>query len=171
MASQEILKAFNEECKAGIHPLVTIYSDGGDKESTEVRWCPTCGSVVVDEDFDGRTNPGALLPMRRPKILKEIDEQDKPSEIGKARTLVENDGLGIALILEAGDKKSVPVLGSESQLFSKVDSETVKKTVDSLQHAGLLTISKTSDSFSLTDQGTELYSKINRALEGRSVIK
>lgn len=165
MANPEILKAFNEECRAGKHPLVTIYSDSGEMESAEVRWCPVCGSVVVDTDFDDRINPGAVMAMRRPKILKEIGEHDNSFQIGMA--LAENNGLGIAFILEAGDKKSVPVLGSESQVYSKVDDETVKKTVDSLQHAGLLTISKTGDSFSLTDEGTEICSKINRSLEGR----
>ncbi len=31
-----------------------------------VRWCPNCGAVVVDEDYDGRTNAGAYMPMRFP---------------------------------------------------------------------------------------------------------
>ncbi len=31
-----------------------------------VRWCPKCGAVVVDCDYDGRINPGQILKMRFP---------------------------------------------------------------------------------------------------------
>ena len=47
-----------------------ILSTGPDQDCTVVRWCRTCGAIVVDTDFDGRTNPGAILPMRFPAILK-----------------------------------------------------------------------------------------------------
>jgi hypothetical protein len=31
-----------------------------------VRWCFRCGAVVVDEDYDGRTNIGTYMPMLFP---------------------------------------------------------------------------------------------------------
>jgi hypothetical protein len=70
MATEEVKKKFNEKCRKGLHPLETIMSNGCDMESVTVRWCPICGSISVDQDFDGRTNPGAIRPMRRAAILE-----------------------------------------------------------------------------------------------------
>jgi hypothetical protein len=39
----------------------------GGSESV-VRWCRNCGGVVVDTDYDGRTNPGDIMKMKFPKI-------------------------------------------------------------------------------------------------------
>jgi valyl-tRNA synthetase len=63
---------FRSECKAkpGRHSFVKIYERGGDMESEVVRWCPICGSVVVDVDFDGRTNAGQVMKMRSPEITR-----------------------------------------------------------------------------------------------------
>lgn len=35
-----------------------------------VRWCKYCGAVVVDEDCDGRTNPGKIKEMQFPTLAK-----------------------------------------------------------------------------------------------------
>lgn len=48
-------------------PLKAIYWNGTDDEAAVVRWCPQCGAVVVDTDFDGRTNPGAIMKMKFPQ--------------------------------------------------------------------------------------------------------
>lgn len=37
-----------------------------------IRWCSRCGSVVIDRDVDGRTNPGAILKMREPLFIQAI---------------------------------------------------------------------------------------------------
>lgn len=37
-----------------------------------VRWCKLCGAVVVDLDYDGRTSPGAVVPMKFPGFLKDL---------------------------------------------------------------------------------------------------
>ena len=37
-----------------------------------VRWCSYCGAIVVDEDYDGRTNAGQIRPIQFPKLSKEI---------------------------------------------------------------------------------------------------
>ena len=61
-----------EECRKGNHPLIeltrTWLGYGGEEV---VRWCPECGSVVVDVDVDGRTMAGKQMKMRVPRIAKE----------------------------------------------------------------------------------------------------
>ena len=60
-----------ESCKKGDHKLEDIFSvDWHDFTSTEVRWCCECGAIVVDQDFDGRTNPGQVMKMKIPKIAQ-----------------------------------------------------------------------------------------------------
>ena len=59
-------------CKNGEHKLKVIYwhsSLRGNEEPT-VRWCGNCGAVVVDVDFDGRTNAGAIREMELPRETK-----------------------------------------------------------------------------------------------------
>lgn len=52
-------------CKEGQHNLIVIYQcNKGSGTSEVVRWCDQCGSVVVDLDYDGRTNPGAIMKMK-----------------------------------------------------------------------------------------------------------
>ncbi len=60
------------KCRNGLHSLVVIIDFGPDQDSTVVRWCEKCGSVVVDRDYDGRTNPGAIRPMQFPKGEKTV---------------------------------------------------------------------------------------------------
>ena len=59
-----------EKCKSGDHDLKKIYEDGGDMESSVVRWCIDCGSITIDVDYDGRTKPGEIMKMRSPNISK-----------------------------------------------------------------------------------------------------
>ena len=62
-----------EQCADGNHNLIVIYRESLPPDgyaSNVVRWCCLCGSVVVDQDFDGRTNPGNLLDMRAPEITR-----------------------------------------------------------------------------------------------------
>ena len=50
-----------ESCLKGKHHLVSIYRAGFWDDSEEViRWCDQCGAVVLDIDYDGRTNPGHI---------------------------------------------------------------------------------------------------------------
>ena len=60
-----------EACRKGKHPLIeltrTFIGYGGDEV---VRWCPECGSVVIDVDVDNRTMPGKIMKMRHPRVLK-----------------------------------------------------------------------------------------------------
>lgn len=39
-----------------------------------VRWCKYCGAVVVDEDYDGRTNPGQIKPMQFPMLARKDEK-------------------------------------------------------------------------------------------------
>ena len=54
------------------HNLIEIHrersSDG--MVDTVVRWCTSCGAVVVDGESDGRLSPGHFMPMRRPVLTK-----------------------------------------------------------------------------------------------------
>jgi len=50
-------------CPKGIHNLMEIWRDHGAGSDAVVRWCRNCGAVVVDEDYDGRTNAGAYREM------------------------------------------------------------------------------------------------------------
>ena len=60
-------------CKKGLHPLKTILRipQAFDTERV-VRWCPECGAIVVDMDYDGRTKPGHYMKMQLPNITKNI---------------------------------------------------------------------------------------------------
>lgn len=59
-------------CANGNHPLIVILDGGSDENraSPVVRWCTECGAVVVDVDFDGRTHPGKIMPMKFPNVLR-----------------------------------------------------------------------------------------------------
>ncbi len=55
-------------CNKGNHDLIEIFgaSSLNPIDETVVRWCKNCGGVVVDQDFDGRTNPGEFRKMQLP---------------------------------------------------------------------------------------------------------
>lgn len=57
-------------CTNGNHQLQDIYEGafGVSGVSDVVRWCSNCGSVVVDENVDGRTSPGKIMRMKSPTI-------------------------------------------------------------------------------------------------------
>ena len=55
-------------CNGCTHSLVEIYRREGAASDAVVRWCQDCGCVVVDEDYDGRTNPGVYESMRFPSM-------------------------------------------------------------------------------------------------------
>lgn len=65
-----VIELIDNKCKKGKHSFQKIFETGDDKESTVVRWCEVCGSIVVDEDYDGRTKPGAVMGMLSPSITK-----------------------------------------------------------------------------------------------------
>lgn len=54
------------KCNGYIHNLRDIWTDYGEASNIVVRWCRDCGAVVIDEDCDGRTNPGSVRSMRFP---------------------------------------------------------------------------------------------------------
>jgi hypothetical protein len=61
------------KCKNNNHILEVVHVDARDPMSeTVVRWCKNCGGVVVDTDYDGRTSPGAIMPMKFPTIAHSI---------------------------------------------------------------------------------------------------
>ena len=61
----------SDKCKKGQHPLIVIHRAGSlYNECAVTRWCPECGAVVVDVDYDGRTNAGQIMKMRIPKVSR-----------------------------------------------------------------------------------------------------
>lgn len=65
---KETMDRIVDRCYRGNHDFVEIFESGTEMESRVVRWCKTCGSVVVDIDFDGRTHPGAVMKLKSPAI-------------------------------------------------------------------------------------------------------
>jgi hypothetical protein len=63
-----------EECLKGNHTLKVISTQGyWDDSEKVVRWCSVCGAIVVDADFDNRTNPGYYMGMKFPEITKNLE--------------------------------------------------------------------------------------------------
>ena len=66
------MKCDLDNCKLGLHPFEVIASFNGCWHETKVvRWCPECGAVVVDLDYDGRTKPGYYKKLQYPNIVYE----------------------------------------------------------------------------------------------------
>jgi len=58
-------------CRKGKHNLIEICFMPEDHLSERVvRWCKTCGAVVVDIDCDGRVVPGWAVPMQFSDLFK-----------------------------------------------------------------------------------------------------
>ena len=64
-------------CKEGLHPfkVITSNSCGFDTEEV-VRWCPKCGAIVVDMDYDNRTKPGYYKKIQYPEITLKYGYED-----------------------------------------------------------------------------------------------
>lgn len=61
-------------CRNGQHSLQVIYIAGSSDCVDVVRWCRECGAVVVDVDFDNRTQPGRAVPMQFPAYLSRLPQ-------------------------------------------------------------------------------------------------
>ena len=61
-------------CKDKGHDLVKILSKrhSWDESYAVVKWCKNCGAVVVDCEYDNRTNAGYYMKMKFPNILYKI---------------------------------------------------------------------------------------------------
>ena len=71
------MKTLLKECNKGNHDLqVILCLDAGCNSDYVVRWCGQCGSVVVDRDFDGRTNAGQFVKMKYPILFRRIFDEN-----------------------------------------------------------------------------------------------
>ena len=60
-----------EECAKGNHDLIEVHrSYYLYDEDHVVRWCRTCGSVVVDVEVAGSTMAGSIMKMIAPEIFR-----------------------------------------------------------------------------------------------------
>jgi len=51
--------------------LIKIYSEQLNYAVENcVKWCSTCGAVVIDQEVDGRVYPGKIREMKFPKDFK-----------------------------------------------------------------------------------------------------
>lgn len=56
-------------CKKGKHPYKIIQSMSvGHDEEAVVRWCPKCGAITVDMDYDNRRYAGYYTELIYPEI-------------------------------------------------------------------------------------------------------
>jgi len=55
--------------KCNLVVIASTVSLSDDSEEV-VRWCSHCGAIVVDMDYDDRTNPGYYKPVQFPEIAK-----------------------------------------------------------------------------------------------------
>ncbi len=60
-----------EKCKEGKHPLTEISRTSDGFTDRVIRWCPTCGAIVIDMESDGRVYPGRYEKMHLPALCKE----------------------------------------------------------------------------------------------------
>lgn len=59
-----------EKCRAGQHPFIAISRTQDGTGYKVVRWCPECGAIVVDADYDGRTNAGYYRKLQYPNLVQ-----------------------------------------------------------------------------------------------------
>lgn len=76
-----------QECAKGAHLFTVVYSAGPEQDETVVRWCTVCGAIVIDKDYDGRTNPGAVMAIRGPSGYGIVDTSavgnTPPKDVGE----------------------------------------------------------------------------------------
>lgn len=60
-------------CDGKNHNLMEVLSSrhSWDESEQVARWCKDCGAIVVDLDYDGRTQPGRIMKMRFPQKVYE----------------------------------------------------------------------------------------------------
>jgi len=58
-----------QNCQRGSHNLKTIYINYHWDCEEVVRWCEYCGAIVIDNDYDHRTNAGQIMKMKLPQIF------------------------------------------------------------------------------------------------------
>jgi hypothetical protein len=77
-AEVETYRSLLQPCVAGRHQWVAIYSAGPSHEESVIRWCSSCGTVVGDLDYDGRSQRGAVLNMQSPVLARRMLVSVKP---------------------------------------------------------------------------------------------
>ncbi len=57
------------ECKKGNHLLEPILVSHDLIYEKVARWCSWCGAIIIDIDYDNRTDPGAIMKIKLPGRL------------------------------------------------------------------------------------------------------
>jgi len=67
-----------ENCLTGGHEFESIMELTHWDGSTQiVRWCSICGVIVVDQQIGVRNYPGKYVPMKYPKLFKDLKTKKK----------------------------------------------------------------------------------------------
>lgn len=60
-----------QQCLKDNHDLMEIYrASYSNKGDAVVKWCRTCGAVVVDLEYDGKIVSGGVIKMMKSKLLR-----------------------------------------------------------------------------------------------------
>lgn len=62
-------------CKSGNHNLINILSHNTSLDTRVVRWCQTCGAIVVDGELDGRVAPGKYRKLQCPALAVQASKE------------------------------------------------------------------------------------------------
>lgn len=55
-------------CLDGRHPLITIYNCPKADRIENVKWCPICGSTLIDVEYRNNIKVNELVKMKKPTI-------------------------------------------------------------------------------------------------------
>lgn len=76
---------------------------------------------------------------------------------GIARALTRHNALGLNLLCEISEKKTVLLNDNESQELAHATGEDLKESIELLQQAGIVNVSESGDKLSLTPEGISLH--------------
>ena len=64
-----------EDCKKGNHDLKEMYrAENLYGEEIVVRWCETCGAIVIDGERDNKLYAGKYMKLVASKLAKQIEK-------------------------------------------------------------------------------------------------
>ena len=136
-------------CEKGLHPFKVIHRQGqGYDTELVVRWCPKCGAVVVDMDYDNRTNPGYYSKIKYPEITQKYGFEDYNAKVTRYLFVYSNGGEDRIHISEEVSSFADAVVelmnavGDNCDLFMKSlkGMDSVQDIVDLFNHFSMYSI-------------------------------
>lgn len=113
-------------CKDGLHPFKVITRNSQCYDTEEVvRWCPKCGAVVVDMDYDNRTNAGYYKKIQYPEITLKYGFEDYNAKAERFLIVYYNGSEDVVHLSEKTDSfadavvEVINAVGDNCDLFMK----------------------------------------------------